>query len=384
VNKTIIFSAIILFYLCGCNGSNPQPDFVLQGKITNTIDQLVKDNNIPGLNVSIVFKDGKQINCSSGYADVENKIKLEANHIMFSGSIGKTYAAALLMQLNDKGKIELEDKLIDYFPQTDWLNRLPNIQEITIKMLLQHTSGLPRYAMKSTVWDSLNVNPNKIWSYKDRLSIIFENKPLHKAGQGWAYSDTNYILLGMLIEKLSKTYYYDVLKSEILIPEKLNATFAADKRNIPGLPIGYSKLPEMFKMPDKVVVDGKYVFNPQLEWTGGGIASTTSDLAKWAKVYYEGKLFSDSLLNKIITPNENGKAIEDSLAYGMGSFIYETKNGKAFGHTGFVPGFVSIFAYYPANKLFIAMQINCDYATKNLSLIKYLEKILVVVAKNPK
>jgi D-alanyl-D-alanine carboxypeptidase len=383
MKKTIVISATILICLIGCNGSNPQPDFELQGKITNTIDQLVKDNNIPGLNVSIVFKDGKQINCSSGYADMENKIKLETHHVLFSGSIGKTYAAALLMQLIDQGKIKLGDKIIDYFPETDWLNRLANIREITLKMLLQHTSGLARYAMKSTVWDSLNVNPNKIWSYEDRLSIVFDDKPLHKAGQGWAYSDTNYILLGMLIEKLSKTYYYEKLKSEILIPKKLTATFAADKRNIPGLPIGYSKLPEMFKMPDKVVVNGNYVFNPQLEWTGGGIASTTSDLAKWAKIYYESTLFSDSLLIKIITPNENGEAIEDSLSYGMGSFIYETKYGKAFGHTGFVPGFESIFVYYPDKNLSMAIQINCDYATKNLSLIKYLERILVVLVKNP-
>ena len=272
MRKTIFISVVFLFCLFGCDSSGKQLPSNIEKNITNTIDQVVKENNIPGLNLSILFKDGKQINCSSGYADLENKIKLTSNHVLFSGSIGKTYAAALLIQLIDEGKIKLQDRIIDYFPEIEWLNRLPNIQDITIKMLLQHTSGLTRYAMKPAVWDSLQANPNKIWTYKDRLSFVFDDQPIHKAGQGWAYSDTNYILLGMLIEKLTKMYYYDVLKSKILIPEKLNYTFAANKRNISNLPTGYSKLPEMFHIPEKVVVDGKYVFNPQLEWTGGGIA----------------------------------------------------------------------------------------------------------------
>jgi len=382
VNKTITISVVILFCLFGCNSSDKQFNSEIHENITNTIDQLVKDNNIPGLNLSIIFKNGKQENYSSGYADKENKIKLNADNVMFSGSIGKTYAVAILMQLIDEGKIKLQDKITDYFPKIEWLNLLPNIHGITIEMLLKHTSGLPEYVQKPEVWDTLKINPGKTWTYKDRLSFIFNDKPVHKAGKGWFYSDTNYILLGMLIEKITGTYYYDEVKSRILIPEKLIFTHAADKRNIKNLPIGYSKLPEMFKMPEKVVVNGKYIFNPQLEWTGGGIASTTSDLAKWAKIYYEGKLFSDSLLNKIITPNSYGKMIEDSLAYGMGSFIYETKYGKAFGHTGFVPGFVSIFAYYPEHKMSIALQINCDYAKKKLSLIDYLDKILVVLIKN--
>ena len=88
------------------------------------------------------------------------------------------------------------------------------------------------------------------------------------------------------------------------------------------------------------------------------------------------------MLNKITKPNENGRAIEDSLSYGMGSFIYETKCGKALGHTGFVPGFVSIFAYYPDFKMSVAMQINCDYAAEKISLIKYIDKIVDVLLKN--
>lgn len=134
-------------------------------------------------------------------------------------------------------------------------------------------------------------------------------------------------------------------------------------------------------MPDKVVQDGKYIFNPQMEWTGGGIASTTPDLAKWAQIYYSGKLFSDSLHRIMIAPNENGVNIADNLSYGAGSFIYSTKVGKAYGHTGFMPGFTSIFAYFPDYDMAMALQINCDYSKKNMELINYLEEIVEVIIK---
>ncbi len=79
----------------------------------------------------------------------------------------------------------------------------------------------------------------------------------------------------------------------------------------------------------------------------------------------------------MVTINPNGQnAIGEGLSYGMGSFIYETKLGKAYGHTGFVPGFVSIFAYYPKQEMAVAMQINCDYAAENMSLVAYLDRIL--------
>ena len=350
--------------------------------IQKTLDQLVKDNGIPGLNFSIIYEDGEQFNYSSGYADTLNKTELNSNHVMFSGSIGKTYAVAIIMQLVEEGRIDLKSKFINYFPDNDWLLKLPNIQDVSVEMLLQHTSGLPRYINHQEVWDTVYNNPDKVWTYKDRLSFIFNDKPLHPAGKGWAYSDTNYLLIGMLIEKITGSYYYDEVKNRILIPMKLEKTHPSIQRDIPNLPTAYSNLQEFFSMPGVVVTDGKYCFNPQMEWTGGGMASTTSDLAKWAKIYFENKLFSKESLTKIVTPNSNGKMIDEGLSYGMGSFIYHTKSGIVYGHTGFMPGFNSIFAYFPDHKIAVALQINCDYASSKISLVDYLDIILTTLNEN--
>lgn len=351
-------------------------DEIKKKSIQHEMDALVLENKIPGLNFSIVYADGRQDNYSSGLANLKTKEPLNQNSVMFSGSVGKTYAVAILMQLVEAGKVDLKKKLISYFPDHKWLHRLPNISDISVEMLVKHTTGLPRYINAQEIWESLRTNPNKVWTYKERLSYIFDMEPLHEAGKSWAYSDSNYLLIGMLIEKITGSDYYDEVEKRLLISENLKSTYPATQRDVPNLPVAYSKLPEFFRMPEVVVIDGEYVFNPQMEWTGGGMASTTSDLARWAKLYYEAKMFSKSSLDMIIVPNENGQNLTEGYSYGMGSFIYKTDFGKAYGHTGFVPGFNSIMAYFPQYKIAVALQSNCDFAKTDMSFIEYLNRIL--------
>ncbi len=362
--------------MLSCEYTNQTADSQVHYNVSKTLEQLVMENKIPGISFSVIFSDGTLDYYSAGFADTVSKSRLNKDHVLFSGSIGKTYAVALIMQMADAGQLHLDDYFMDYFPEHEWLGLLPNIDKITILNLLQHNSGLPRYVMQEVIWDSLKMNPDKIWSYEDRLSVLFNQEAVHETGEDWSYSDTNYILLGMLIEKLSQQEYYRLLQAKVLDPLSLKETYAANHRDITNLPVGYSRLPEMFEMPGVVVTDGIYAFNPQMEWTGGGMASTTPDLCKWAKYYYEANLFSDSLVTLMTTVNPNGKMIAENTSYGSGSFIYNTKFGTAYGHTGFVPGFVSIFAYFRQQKMSVAMQINCDYAKEKMSLLEYLERIL--------
>jgi D-alanyl-D-alanine carboxypeptidase len=370
---------ILLFFNCKTTVTKVQN---LNPEIIATLNALVTNKNLPGITFSIIRKNGQLENYAAGFSDVENKIKLNADHTFFSGSIGKTYAAALTMQLIDKKQIQLSDVFINYFPDHEWLAQVPNINDITIGMLLQHTSGLPRYVLKPEIWQEIDKNPNKIWTYKDRLSVIFNDKPIHEAGKGWSYSDTNYILLGMLIEKVTNNNYYDLTDYQLLKPYNLNQTYPSLKRNIPNLAVGYSKMPAAFLVPEKTVESGSYFFNPQLEWTGGGMASTTSDLVKWAKLYYTSIPFSKDALTLITTENSNGHHVTGTDSYGMGSFIYETKHGQAFGHSGFMPGYNSLFIYYPDLDIAAAIQTNCDYAGDVLNMNEFMDDLISKAIQN--
>ena len=376
MRRFTVIIVLIAATTLSCINPGKSLESVQNWNISATLDSLVAENGIPGLNMSIIDRNGVQRNFSSGFADIENSIKMAPGNVMFSGSIGKTYCVAGVMKLAGEGKLDLNKRFIEYFPAVEWLKKLPNIEEITLSMLLQHTSGLPRYVMKPGVWEALNAYPDKIWTYEERLSYIFGDDPLHEAGKSWSYSDTNYILLGMLLEEITGEGYYEYITREILKPYKLSLTFPAVRRDIPGLPTGYSRLPAMFMMPGKVVENGIYIFNPQMEWTGGGIASTTSDLALWAKIYYDGEIIPPGYRSLIITPNSQAPVTPGGAGYGTGSFIFHTKHGKAYGHTGFVPGFNSVFAWYPDYGIAIAMQVNCDYAASKMSLVDYVDRIV--------
>lgn len=380
--KRILLSLLVaIFLLSGCQPADESKLTERQKKVVQTMEQLIQKNNIPGMNFSVINENGKIENFSAGFANTTKKIKLTADHVLFTGSIGKTFAASVIFQLIDEGKIRLDDKIIEYFQDIEWFKLLPNINDITVEMLLNHTSGLTRYAMKPNVWDSVKVHPDKVWSYKDRLSIIFNDPPQHKAGKGWAYSDTNYILLAMLIEKVTGNGYYEAIRQRILIPQKLKDTHPAIRRDLHNLSNGYTGNPEVFHYSGEVAPNGVYYFNPQMEWSGGGIASTTPDLAHWAKLYFEGKVFSQIMLKKMTTPSAAGSHIGEGIACGMGSFIYQTRHGEVHAHTGMMPGFNAIFAWYPRYKIAVAMQMNCDYARKKIGLMEYLNKIMNVFVK---
>lgn len=347
--------------------------------VEEKLKELSEQNELPGINFSIIDANNTQRDYSFGFADKHLKQNLTPHNFLFSGSIGKTYAFAILMQLVDEGKIVLSRKFIDYFPEVDWLNRVPNINTFTVEMLARHTSGLPRYAMKPIVWKMCIENPDKIWSIKDRMEIVFDDEPAHESGKKWFYSDTGYILLGMLIEKITGKSVYENVKGNITEKFNLEGTIPADRIELPNLAVGYSQLDSSFYLPKEIVRDGKVVFNPQLEYTGGGYINTTHDLARWAKVLYEEKIFSDSLYQKMLTPIDVTKNISEGLSYGMGAFIYETSYGTGYGHTGFMPGYNSIMIYFPEKKMAVSMQFNCDYASKNKSLVSYVEDVLSVI-----
>ena len=176
MNKIVIALSLISLVTGGCFNGQKLSD--TDNKVISIMKGLTEENGLPGMNVSLILEDGVQKSYSVGYADIDEEILLNTGHVLFSGSVGKTYLVGIMMQLIDKGEINFQDRFIDYFPEVEWLDSLPNINEISVENLLQHTTGLPRYVMKPAIWDSLSSNPDKIWTYRDRLFCIFNDSPV--------------------------------------------------------------------------------------------------------------------------------------------------------------------------------------------------------------
>lgn len=329
---------------------------VLKKGIQLKLDEWHKAGKFPGATLGVVLPDGESFGLAIGYSDREAKTPMKPTDRMPAGSTGKTFAAAMAMQLVKEGKLKLDDKIEKFFGKEPWFARLPNAKEVTVRQLMNHTSGLVRYEFKKEFTDFLTANPYKVWTHEDRLAYLFDEKTPFEAGKGWEYSDTNYIVLGMIIEKLTGKEFYREARRRFIDRFKLTNTIPQEGPVMKGVVQGYAGPNNPFGGKDKMIENGRFIVNPQLEWTGGGWASTGRDLARWAKVMYEGKAFDASLVPQMLegVPAKLGPNVK----YGLGVIIRPTQSGITYGHSGFFPGYMTDMMYFPEQKIAVAVQVN--------------------------
>ena len=329
---------------------------VLKKDIQLKLDEWHKAAKFPGATVGVALPNGESFGLAVGYSDRESKTPIKPTDRMPAGSTGKTFAAAMAMQLIKDGKLSLDDKIEKYLGKEPWFGRLPNGRDVTVRMLMNHTSGIVRYEFKKEFTDFLTANPYKVWTPEDRLTYLFDEKPPFEAGKGWEYSDTNYIVLGMIMERITGKQFYDEARSRFIKKFKLDNTIAQEGPVMKGVVQGYAGAANPFGGKDAMIENGKFIVNPQLEWTGGGWASTGEDLARWAKLMYEGKAFDPSMVPVMLegVPARLGR----DAKYGLGVILRPTQAGPTYGHSGFFPGYLTDMMYFPEHKFAVAVQVN--------------------------
>lgn len=349
----------------------------LRQKLQAKLDEWHKNGKFAGATVGVVLADGTSFGLATGFSDLQTKRQMKPTDLMLAGSVGKTYAAAVALQLIGEGKINLDEKIEKYLGKETWFARLPNAKDITVRQLMNHTSGLVRYEFKEQFAKDLTANPDKVWRPEELLSYLFDEKAAFEAGKGWDYSDTNYIVLGMIIEKVTGKKYYDEARNRILKPLHFKNTFPQDKREIKGLVQGYAGEKNPFGGTDAMIQNGKFTFNPQFEWTGGGMVSNSVDLARWAKLMYEGKAFDAKLLPQMLE-GVSAPMLGRETKYGLGVIIRPTRVGLTYGHSGFFPGYMTEVMYFTEYKIAVAAQVNSS-VFQNLG--KPLGRVLVETAE---
>lgn len=336
--------------------AQPLPKPSLEQQLRDTFAELHKAGSFPGGTAGFALADGTSFGIAVGVSDRTTGTPMRPSDRLLLGSVGKTYVSAVALQLMDEKKLALGDTLDKYFGGEPWFARLANGARITVRHLMTHTSGLVRYELNPKFLADLTASPDKVWTGVDRLSYLFDAKPPFAPGEGWEYSDTNYIVLGMIIEHVTKNAYYDELRARILKPFGLNDAVPVEGRAVPGLVQGYAGENNLFGGKDEMISAGKYAVNPQFEWTGGGLAVTALDLARWGKIVYEGKAFAASMMQPFLdgVPARLGP----EARYGLGVIIRPSPLGITYGHSGFMPGYQTELVYFPELKAAIAVQVN--------------------------
>ncbi len=325
------------------------------------------DEVFPGAIAAFMTSTGEVAALSTGYSDVAASEDMRPGMRMPSGSIGKTYVAAVALSMAHDGLIDLDAPISTWVSEEEWFSRLPNGPDLTLRHLLNHSGGLvdhvfdvPEFetALKELVAAG---DPDATLTPGQLLEFALDREPLFPAGEGFDYTDTGFILAGMVIEAASGSTYYAELQNRVLDPLEFTHTMRQVDRRVPELAQGYAVVSSgLFGLPDKMVVDGEMVFNPSVEWTGGGVYNNPSDLVRWAKLLYEGEAFDfpylEELLGSVAVAGYDGP----ESVYGLGVSVSTGELGRTYGHGGFFPGYNSQMVYFPDRGISVALQINTD------------------------
>jgi CubicO group peptidase (beta-lactamase class C family) len=355
--------------------STPRP--ALTAAQTEAIDQLVKSEmtrqRIPGLEVGVYSRGRILLAKGYGLADVELNMPVTPETLMQSGSVGKQFVSAAIMMLVEEHKLSLEDSITKYFPDApaSW-------KPILIKNLLSHTSGLAEYETDE------RAGPNgpfylRLDFTEDQLLKKIYALPIEWApGSHWAYRNTNYVILGFLIHKITGERYDQFLHDRIFAPLGMTSTrLISDRDIIKNRSSGY-------EIDDSGQLKNQEWVSPTFNSTADGtLYFNVRDLAKWDAALYTTRLLTQASLDRIWTvyPLNDGKP--NPSHYGFGWVITQFHGHKLIEHGGAWQGFTCDISRYPDDSLTVVVLTNLDAGHSSPEVIAHVIAGLVEPALMP-
>jgi D-alanyl-D-alanine carboxypeptidase len=254
------------------------------------------------------------------------------------------FTAPLMLELAEEELLTLDDTL------QQWEIDLPSASLITIRQLLNHTSGLADYQNNAAFTQLLAAQPDRVWTPQDLVAYAVELDPVGKPGQSHAYSNANYILAAMIAEAATGTTYSEALHTHVLDPTGLRHVYVeGDEDWAEPTATGY------LAVSGGVPQDATGVYHPSQTWSAGAVVATVDDLRQWVAILLSTDALSpesqDELLDLVPTPG----AIH---GYGLGLFAIESGAGIVYGHNGAVMGFQAAAFYHPGTGASVAVMQN--------------------------
>jgi D-alanyl-D-alanine carboxypeptidase len=333
----------------------PRPTKRVVGALQDRLDELREKYAIPGVSVSIVFDDGSSWTGVSGLADVAAKRRVTPNTAFAVASISKTFVAALVLDLAAEGRLGLEDGASEYLPGQKMLDG------ITIRMLLDHTSGLHDFFLHPKIDRALRAEPSRGWSPTRTLGYV--GKRYFPPGTGWHYSNTNYLILGLIAERIDGRPLAEQLRARYFGPLGLESAFyQVAERPTGATAHGYRFAGAKKSLPPIDLADGTGVmpFKSVVTAAGGAgsVAASSIDIARWARALYGGRVLDSEGLALMLSGFDRVAGYEPSIPYGFGVQALKVNGLRTFGHSGRFIGFRTVVRYLPHHDVAIAVLTN--------------------------
>ncbi len=357
----VVFLTIIWVYLNFSSGTimTLRPEMVKQ--LDQLMDDSLKKYQTPGMTMGIWIPGQGAFVKAKGLADVSTKQKMNTHYLFRIGSMTKTFTATIILQLIDEGKLAFDDPVSKFEP-------FPGSRNITIKELLNMTSGLYNYTELDWLAKEFTTNRFEYYAPEFLLDAGIDHRSYFWPGRGFHYSNTNYVLLGLIIEKVTGNRLQDEYENRIIKKLKLKHTYFPSDNTIQG------KYSHGYMVEDGKLVDWTDQ-NVSWAWSAGGMISNMYDMKKYIKAISDGTFLSPKIqearLNDWVAMSTKAK----DFKYGLGVFTY-----KGFvGHNGGLPGFVNLAMYNPKTGATILFMLNTQPQEGDATL-EILKKVVDILS----
>jgi D-alanyl-D-alanine carboxypeptidase len=332
--------AVLLLGVSAAPAAKPKP----RVNLSSIARALVKSGS-PGAIVYVRTPTGARAGVA-GYADRSAHISMRASDRYRIASVTKAFVSVLILQLEAAGKLDIDDPVEKYLPGV-----VPNGSAITLRELMNHTSGLFNYTDDAAFVNDPVGSFSRSWTPAQLLALAFAHPPNFRPGTDWSYSNTNYVVLGLVVEAVTREPLGQVLQEKIFTPLNLTSTsFPSTIELAPDLVHGY------IKVEGTPLIDITPALNPSWGWAAGAIVSTAKDVTTFYRALFTRKLLAATQLSELETPSAT------SRGYGLGVFSLLPACGRAFGHPGDALGWQNL-AFSTANgKRQAVVMVNVNYA----------------------
>lgn len=309
-------------------------------RVDEIVQEAMQRQKIPGLAI-LVSKDGKPVKMKGyGFSNMEHKVLVKPETIFQSGSVGKQFTATLVMMLVKEGKLSLDDSVGRYFPEAkgSW-------DKVKVKHLLSHTSGLGQLPY-------FEMDLQKNHSEDDLVKAMIAQKVISQPGETWAYNNGGYVMLGILVRRVTGKFYGDVLTEKIFRPLGMSTARVISEEDIVlNRSAGYVMTPKGLKNQSWVAP----ITNTTAD---GALYLSLLDFSKWDQGLLSSKLLPKETLEQMWTPTRlnNGTTAN----YGYGWFVNKVGNRRLIDHSGAWQGFTTYIGRHVDQKVTVVVLANLD------------------------
>jgi len=338
----------------------------LAHKLDSALKTTVENNSGIGAVMVVKTENGGVWKGATGYSVFEDQTPMTTDLYFRIGSITKTFTATLTLMLVDAGKLSFDTTINSVVPELGIV--MGDI--ITVKNLLEMRSGLSKYLANLDFYNTYILGDSgHVFSNPEDV-IAYSNIAYSMPGAEFLYNNANYMILGLIIEKITNMSYVDALSQYILQPLNLEHTFLADDLNMPvpfAYGYNYDKVYDLYGNSSYMLLNNTFYLNPTMAWSAGGMISNLDDLLIWSEAYNNGYLLSDELYAKQFFqyPVTNNVGIH---SYGLGTMTYsktydETKI-EISGHDGYLPPYGAWIAKYGTSDIVLLMNGTGDLGSE--------------------